>query len=97
MLDSNKSTPNTFPSTTTLLSSPNNVFIFIGDDNNTLPLLVTADKEANNLGYNAGMIMRKVSSFLGGSGGGRPDFASGAGKDKSKINELLNNVKDMLK
>ena len=39
--------------------------------------------------YNAGILVKKVASVLGGSGGGRPDVASGAGKDKSKVNEAL--------
>ena len=39
--------------------------------------------------YNAGLIVKKVAGVLGGSGGGRPDIASGAGKDASKVNEAL--------
>ena len=74
------------------------IIIFIGeDDNGGLPLLILVGGEALNKGYNAGMIMRKVASYLGGSGGGRPDNASGAGKDKSKVESLLNDVKGMLK
>ena len=41
--------------------------------------------------------MRAVTGALGGSGGGRPDFASGAGKDASKVNEALEAAKGLLK
>ena len=62
------------------------VFIFIGEVN--LPIVVSVSGKAKDK-YNAGMIVKKVASILGGSGGGRPDMASGAGKDPSKIDEAL--------
>ena len=65
---------------------PNHLFIFIGEVN--LPVVVSVSGTAKEK-YHAGNIVKKVASIMGGSGGGRPDMASGAGKDKSKINEAL--------
>ena len=65
---------------------PDHLFIFIGEVN--LPVVVSVSGKAKDK-YNAGMLVKKVAGVLGGSGGGRPDVASGAGKDKSKVQEAL--------
>ena len=65
---------------------PNHVFVFIGEVN--IPVIVSVSGTAKNK-YNAGTLVREIAGKLGGSGGGRPDMASGAGKDLSKINEAL--------
>ena len=65
---------------------PHHVFLFIGDTN--LPVVVSVSGEALKK-YHAGNLVKQVAGILGGSGGGRPDIASGAGKDKSKIKEAL--------
>ena len=43
--------------------------------------------------YKAGMLIKKVTSICGGSGGGRPDVAQGGGKDPSKVDEAFLEVK----
>jgi alanyl-tRNA synthetase len=40
----------------------------------------------------AGKIVKKVAELVGGSGGGRPDFAQAGGKDSEKLEEALQNV-----
>ena len=65
---------------------PDHLFVFIGEVN--LPVVVSVSGKAKEK-YNAGLIVKKVAGVLGGSGGGRPDIASGAGKDASKVNEAL--------
>jgi alanyl-tRNA synthetase len=40
----------------------------------------------------AGHIMKKVAEIVGGSGGGRPDFAQAGGKDVEKIDHALQAV-----
>ncbi len=41
-------------------------------------------------GINAGKIVKTVATVVGGSGGGRPDFAQAGGKFPSKITDALN-------
>ena len=72
------------------------VLVLIGDDHATLPVICSVNGSAQAK-YRAGDIVRAVAGALGGSGGGRPDFASGAGKDASKVNESLEAAKGLLK
>ena len=37
----------------------------------------------------AGQVVKQLAAIVGGSGGGRPDFAEAGGKDPSKIQEML--------
>ena len=74
----------------------NSVIVLIGNENGSLPIVCSVNGNAQK-SYRAGDIMRSVAGALGGSGGGRPDFASGAGKDSSKMEEAINLVKGMIK
>ena len=40
-------------------------------------------------GYNAGEIVRNVLQVIGGNGGGKPDFATGGGKDNGEFGNIL--------
>ncbi len=42
--------------------------------------------------YNAGNLVKKVAQLTNGSGGGRKDFASGGGKDISKLQSALDEI-----
>src|SRR5579883_1514506 len=44
----------------------------------------------------AGKIIGEVAKLLGGSGGGRPNMATGGGKDVAKIGEALQQVKPIV-
>jgi alanyl-tRNA synthetase len=44
---------------------------------------------SGNIGIDAGDFVREISKFLGGSGGGRKDFAEGGGKIKKTKQEIL--------
>ena len=69
----------------------------MGEENGTLPIVVASSKAAIDKGLLAGNVMKQVAPLLGGSGGGRPDLASGAGKDASKVSELKEFVKGLIK
>ncbi len=47
-------------------------------------------------GYNAGDIVKKVSTVAGGGGGGKANFAQAGGKDKNKLDEALALVKSLI-
>ena len=76
---------------------PNYLIVLIGEENGGLPIVISASKPAIDKGLLAGNVMKQVAPLLGGSGGGRPDMASGAGKDASKISEVKDLVKGLIK
>jgi alanyl-tRNA synthetase len=48
-------------------------------------------------GYSAGKIAKNLAGLINGSGGGKPDFAQGGGKDISKLDEALEKIEKQLK
>jgi alanyl-tRNA synthetase len=46
---------------------------------------------------NAGNIAKAAAAELGGSGGGRPDFAQGGGQGKDKLEALLKKIPQLIK
>ena len=78
------------------VSHQNSVILLIGNENGSLPIVCSVNGNALKV-YKAGDLVRQTATILGGSGGGRPDFASGAGKDASKVEEAINTVKGLLK
>jgi alanyl-tRNA synthetase len=54
--------------------------------------VVAVSKELSE-NYKAGDIVKKVASAVGGSGGGRPDFAQGGINDTSKLSQLFEEFK----
>lgn len=62
------------------------VVVLVGKGEGSHPILVSVTK--NLVGpLNAGKLLGEVAGALGGKGGGRPDFAQGAGKDLSKLTD----------
>lgn len=56
----------------------------------------TVSKNLIEKGIKAGDLVRAAAEKTGGSGGGRPDMATAGGKDKEKIREALNTVKELI-
>ena len=61
------------------------VILLIGEENGNYPVTCALTKEAIASGLKSGVIVKSVANLLLGSGGGRPDLATGAGKDLSKL------------
>lgn len=57
--------------------------------------VVTPDLVAR--GYDAGKIIKEVAKVAGGGGGGKANLAQAGGKDKSKVDEALRQVKEYIK
>ncbi len=64
--------------------------------NKTARVIVMVGKEAVNRGINAGIIVKKVASMLGGGGSGRAEFAQGGGTLVQKAQEALAKVKEIV-
>ena len=45
----------------------------------------------------AGQVVKEIAPMVGGSGGGRPDFAEAGGKQPEKIDEMLRAAEDVVK
>jgi len=58
---------------------------------------VVTDDLIKNQGLKAGEIVKKVASFLGGTGGGKPHLALAGGKDPSRLDEALGKVVEVVK
>ena len=78
------------------VAHPNSLIVLIGDENGSLPIICSVNGTALAK-VKAGDVVRGVSNLLGGSGGGKPDFASGAGRNKDKLEEAINFVKGLIK
>ena len=72
------------------------VIVLIGGKDGNLPIVSHVSSLAQKEGIRAGDLVKAVSAILGGSGGGRPEMASGGGKDVSKIDEALAKVKELI-
>ena len=70
------------------VNKDNYLILLIGEENGGYPVVAAASKAANDKGYLAGKLVKEAATLLGGSGGGRPDLASGAGRDISKLEEV---------
>ncbi|MGA2516441.1 MAG: alanine--tRNA ligase [Thermodesulfobacteriota bacterium] len=46
--------------------------------------------------FNAGELIRKIALHVGGTGGGRPDFAQAGGTDSKKLDEALKAIEDLI-
>jgi alanyl-tRNA synthetase len=61
----------------------------VSDGKASLVAVVSPDLQKR---LHAGKIIKKVAEMVGGSGGGRPDFAQAGGKDVEKLDEALKSV-----
>lgn len=60
-------------------------------------IMVKADESFIKKGINAGQIVGKIAAATGGKGGGRPNFAQGAGKDPKAIDATLKEIEEEIK
>lgn len=74
------------------------VIILLAAVNNDKPFflsVVTDDLVAK--GYHAGSFIKQAAGVTGGGGGGSPNMAQGGGRDKTKLAEALNAVREVIK
>ncbi|MCP5462938.1 MAG: alanine--tRNA ligase [bacterium] len=68
-----------------------------GHENENAMFLVMVTKDLVDKGYHAGELIKIIAQAAGGKGGGRPDMAQAGAKDKSKIDEALNEIINILR
>jgi len=54
-----------------------------------ISIAVACGKNAVEKGIKAGDLIREITKLCGGSGGGKPDFAMGGGKDAEKLRDAI--------
>jgi alanyl-tRNA synthetase len=69
--------------------------VLFADVGGNVSVLVIVTKDLTNQ-YHAGKIIGKVAELVGGKGGGRPDMAMAGGKDASKIQDAMKQVKEII-
>jgi alanyl-tRNA synthetase len=65
------------------------VVLFASAHGEDVLIVAMADQSAVDSGANAGTLVKKLASMVGGKGGGRPNMAQAGGRDPSKIQALL--------
>jgi alanyl-tRNA synthetase len=65
--------------------------------NSKITIMAACGKLAVESGINAGELIREVTKICGGSGGGKPEFAMGGGKDIEKLKAALAAVDSFVK
>ena len=71
------------------------VLAVVNEDKVTI--MAACGKAAIEKGVKAGELIREVCGICGGSGGGKPDFAMGGGKDAAKLPQALDAVYGIVK
>jgi alanyl-tRNA synthetase len=70
--------------------------VVLGLASNGKASLVAVVSEDLQKRLHAGKIIKRVAELVGGSGGGRPDFAQAGGKDSEKLEEALQAVYNII-
>jgi alanyl-tRNA synthetase len=66
----------------------------VKDDKVSLIVMVTKDRTNR---FHAGNMIKEMASILGGTGGGKPDFAQSGGKDPGKLDAALDAMYAIIK
>ncbi len=72
------------------------VVVLAAVNDGKVSLVVKADKVAVKAGVHAGKIVKEISKFVGGGGGGRPDMAQAGGKNPEGLPQMFEAAKKIL-
>ena len=71
------------------------VIVLTGATDGTVSLVASVSPDLTKQ-IQAGKIIQTIAPLVGGKGGGRPEFARGAGKDPSKLQDALREAEGMV-
>lgn len=71
--------------------------ILATSDSERASFIISLTEDLVRNGLKAGDLAKELAKFLNGSGGGRPDFAQGGGKDVSELTKSLEKITAMIK
>jgi alanyl-tRNA synthetase len=73
-------------------TNPELLIVIIGKENHQYPIVTYVGPSLLSQGFHAGQLMKKVSTLLLGSGGGKPDLAYGAGKSIDALAQVWDSI-----
>ncbi|MDD5495724.1 MAG: alanine--tRNA ligase [Candidatus Omnitrophica bacterium] len=74
------------------------VIVLATKDDSKVSFIVTITPDlSKEKALNAGELAREFAGLIGGSGGGKPDFAQGGGKDVSKLDKAMEDMREAIK
>ena len=62
-----------------------------------ITVMAACGKEAVAKGVKAGELIKEITKLCGGSGGGKPEFAMGGGKNAGKLRDALDTLDELVK
>ena len=65
------------------------------EEGGKVPLVVALTSDLVKKGIKAGDIVKQLAAIVGGSGGGKPDYAQAGGKDASKLPDALKKAAEL--
>ena len=71
------------------------VVVLVGKGESSHPIVVTVSKDLTAT-LSAGKLLGEIAKEMGGKGGGRPDFAQGAGSDLTKLDQALQKAQQLV-
>ena len=74
----------------------NGVVVLAAINDGKVNLVVKADKKSVSQGVHAGKIVKEISKFIGGGGGGRPDMAQAGGKNPDGIGKMFDAARSLI-
>jgi len=73
----------------------NGVVVLAATAGGSVALIATVSKELHGK-IQAGKIIQGIAPLVGGKGGGKPDFARGGGKDVARVEEALQEARQLV-
>jgi alanyl-tRNA synthetase len=71
------------------------IILLGGHSENKVSLLMGVTSDLTHR-FNANELIKKIAVHIGGTGGGRPDFAQAGGTDSKKLDEALKAIEDLI-
>jgi alanyl-tRNA synthetase len=71
------------------------IILLGGQSQNKVSLIMGVTSDLTHR-FNASDLIKKIALYIGGTGGGRPDFAQAGGANSEKLEEALKAIEDLI-
>ncbi|HQP92028.1 MAG TPA: DHHA1 domain-containing protein, partial [Candidatus Omnitrophota bacterium] len=73
------------------------VFVVASENSDNCPIICACTPDLAAAGFDSGALLKKIASLVGGSGGGRKDFAQGGTKNIAGLKNSWTSIEDLVK